>query len=334
MAIELPTAALRRGRPRIQGSLRGDHPVPLRQAPRHLRERAQRPHRGHRPRRLVARGDHPRRRRRARCSTTRPRSGTTPSTGTACRPPAAAPPPVSWATRSTRPSAPTTTSPSSSPRPPRPSSAPAGPGCVDDGGLKIQKTFNADLPLKHGVKALLTIDVWEHAYYIDYRNARPDYVGELPRPTWSTGTSWPRTWPADLTQRPAACRVSSSRAAPERRCVTRSSCLGSGSGRVQCGAARADVRDRAAELEERPTSGPGRRREFRGSLCGSSPVRGGMFVRGGSAAPLSQMIRAEPVDGYAERRDVPRRRRTSGCDRRRRPVGGRPSRRCGPRPRR
>ena len=47
---------------------------------------------------------------------------------------------------------------------------------VDDGGLKIEKTFNADLPLKHGVNALLTIDVWEHAYYIDYRNARPKFV--------------------------------------------------------------------------------------------------------------------------------------------------------------
>ena len=47
---------------------------------------------------------------------------------------------------------------------------------VDDGGLKIMKTANADLPLKHGVKALLTCDVWEHAYYIDYRNARPDHI--------------------------------------------------------------------------------------------------------------------------------------------------------------
>ncbi len=48
---------------------------------------------------------------------------------------------------------------------------------VDDGsGLSIMKTANADLPLKHGVKALLTVDVWEHAYYIDYRNARPTYV--------------------------------------------------------------------------------------------------------------------------------------------------------------
>ena len=47
---------------------------------------------------------------------------------------------------------------------------------VDDGGLKVMKTPNADLPLKHGVKALLTLDVWEHAYYIDYRNARPDHI--------------------------------------------------------------------------------------------------------------------------------------------------------------
>ena len=47
---------------------------------------------------------------------------------------------------------------------------------VDDGGLKIMKSANADLPLKHSVKALLTIDVWEHAYYIDYRNPRPDHI--------------------------------------------------------------------------------------------------------------------------------------------------------------
>jgi len=46
----------------------------------------------------------------------------------------------------------------------------------DDGTLAITQTANADLPLKHSQKALLTIDVWEHAYYIDYRNARPKYI--------------------------------------------------------------------------------------------------------------------------------------------------------------
>ena len=47
---------------------------------------------------------------------------------------------------------------------------------TEGGELKIVKTANADLPLKHSQQALLTCDVWEHAYYIDYRNARPKYV--------------------------------------------------------------------------------------------------------------------------------------------------------------
>ena len=47
---------------------------------------------------------------------------------------------------------------------------------LDNGVLKITKTPNADLPLAHGQKALLTMDVWEHAYYLDYQNRRPDYM--------------------------------------------------------------------------------------------------------------------------------------------------------------
>jgi len=45
-----------------------------------------------------------------------------------------------------------------------------------DGSLAIEATSNADTPLRAGKKALLTCDVWEHAYYIDHRNARAKYV--------------------------------------------------------------------------------------------------------------------------------------------------------------
>jgi len=45
-----------------------------------------------------------------------------------------------------------------------------------DGSLAIEALSNAGNPLKDGKKPLLTCDVWEHAYYIDYRNARPKYI--------------------------------------------------------------------------------------------------------------------------------------------------------------
>ena len=45
-----------------------------------------------------------------------------------------------------------------------------------DGKLAVMKTPNADLPMKHGATALWTCDVWEHAYYIDYRNLRAKFI--------------------------------------------------------------------------------------------------------------------------------------------------------------
>jgi superoxide dismutase, Fe-Mn family len=45
--------------------------------------------------------------------------------------------------------------------------------------VEIMTTANADTPMKHNKTALLTIDVWEHAYYIDYRNDRPKFIAVI-----------------------------------------------------------------------------------------------------------------------------------------------------------
>lgn len=45
-----------------------------------------------------------------------------------------------------------------------------------DGSIEIVNTSNAGTPMTEGQTALITVDLWEHAYYIDYRNARPDYL--------------------------------------------------------------------------------------------------------------------------------------------------------------
>jgi len=51
---------------------------------------------------------------------------------------------------------------------------------VKDGDkLIVTRTGNADTPIAHGQKPLLTIDVWEHAYYLDYQNRRADYVAAV-----------------------------------------------------------------------------------------------------------------------------------------------------------
>lgn len=51
--------------------------------------------------------------------------------------------------------------------------------CDKCGNLRIMNTANQETPLKHRLKPLITVDVWEHAYYLDYQNRRADYVDEF-----------------------------------------------------------------------------------------------------------------------------------------------------------
>ena len=57
---------------------------------------------------------------------------------------------------------------------------------LDKGKLAVVKTANADTPMVHGQTPLLTCDVWEHAYYLDFQNRRPDFVQAF----WDSLVDW------------------------------------------------------------------------------------------------------------------------------------------------
>jgi Fe-Mn family superoxide dismutase len=63
---------------------------------------------------------------------------------------------------------------------------------VKDGKITVMKTPNGENPLVHGAKPILGCDVWEHSYYIDYRNRRQDYLKAF-LVIWSIGITSPRS---------------------------------------------------------------------------------------------------------------------------------------------
>ena len=152
-----------------------DARAPPRQAPPEVRRHAQRP--GGRQVERRPRGRDPRRRRREGVQQRRPAlepllllGGHVPRRWRRSRP-------ASWPRRSSATSAPTTRSARSWPSEAETHFASGWAWLVHDGSkLLVTSTHDADLPLKHSQRALLTIDVWEHAYYVDYRNQRPDYI--------------------------------------------------------------------------------------------------------------------------------------------------------------
>lgn len=81
---------------------------------------------------------------------------------------------------------------------------------VDDSELRVLSTQDADLPLRHGQAPLLTCDLWEHAYYLDYHHERERYLENFfdhladwsfAAANWSGSSNWSAEWSAESARR-------------------------------------------------------------------------------------------------------------------------------------